>query len=842
VLSFAQRWLKPMLPLLVVLALLAILYPEAMFQGKVFGSADAAANEAFRQVGDGARSETGYPLWNPYIFTGMPSFGSLSYTLGVYPPTLVFEFMQDHLGAPPLTWLLGHLLFGGLGMWWLMGRWQTPWGGRVLACVAFLFFARVVAWGVYGHGTKVGAAMYLPWLLGLSWDILTKGSLRATALAALLLGLQFLRGHPQISYYTLLMLGTLTVWHLVWPLTGDRAMPMVRRLRGGGLMALVVVLGFSIGAAQLLPNHDYASISTRGAGGASGGSGSAYDFATSWSMGPEDLSAVFLPAAAGFGKATYLGRMPFNDYPNFAGLLLPLLVGLAWLSKRRSLVIGLAVVSALAILLSMGRHSPGLYQLCYNILPYFTKLRIPSMIVVVPALLGAVLAALGATALANSDESRTLLVRRLGLAVLAVGGLVLLMGAMSLVQGAYKESLTAMAAKSGKQAAAVILDAAWSLHKSFLIRQGLVMLVAGGALLLAAKRLSFRRQWLVPVLAVLVAVDMGGVAKLVTHPERSLSQVVRTRDGGGRLAPATRMVRPWQGAAPIQVDPELAKVLTQTVGHQRLFPLGQDSQENAYMTEGVRSLGGYHPAKPAVAEALRQRLFGREPAGTLATWLSAAAITYPAVLSPELISVLARTGLEVAPEGTPAGGTRVYEILNTQPRARLMDQWQPVSVLPEGDALEPFLDAMVAGSWDSRAQTILDQTPVPEPQTGPEPLPEPEFVVDGLNEIVLSVHTPRPALLLLSDLMAPGWQVTVNGARAPLLTADLILRAVALDEGANEVRFEYRDPALKRGLILALVGVLVTLGLLVVTWIRRQPRSAANPPDLSEGDRHGNVS
>ncbi len=65
---------------------------------------------------------------------------------------------------------------------------------------------------------------------------------------------------------------------------------------------------------------------------------------------------------------------------------------------------------------------------------------------------------------------------------------------------------------------------------------------------------------------------------------------------------------------------------------------------------------------------------------------------------------------------------------------------------------------------------------------------------------------------------------------------------MALDEGVSEVRFEYHDPALQRGLILALVGVLVTLGLLVVTWIRRQPRSAANLPDLSEGDRHGNVS
>ena len=60
------------------------------------------------------------PLWNPYLFAGMPSFGSLAYPKFVYPPAQVFNFLQQKLGFVPLTWLFGHLIFGGLGMMWLL--------------------------------------------------------------------------------------------------------------------------------------------------------------------------------------------------------------------------------------------------------------------------------------------------------------------------------------------------------------------------------------------------------------------------------------------------------------------------------------------------------------------------------------------------------------------------------------------------------------------------------------------------------------------------------------------------------------------------------------------------
>ena len=78
-------------------------------------SADAQNADALRQVGDAGRREGSYPLWNPYLFIGMPTFGSLAYTPGLYPPSLVLEFLHAQLGLPPLTWMLAHLLLRRAG-------------------------------------------------------------------------------------------------------------------------------------------------------------------------------------------------------------------------------------------------------------------------------------------------------------------------------------------------------------------------------------------------------------------------------------------------------------------------------------------------------------------------------------------------------------------------------------------------------------------------------------------------------------------------------------------------------------------------------------------------------
>jgi hypothetical protein len=52
----------------------------------------------------------------------------------------------------------------------------------------------------------------------------------------------------------------------------------------------------------------------------------------------------------------------------------------------------------------------------------------------------------------------------------------------------------------------------------------------------------------------------------------------------------------------------------------------------------------------------------------------------------------------------------------------------------------------------------------------------------------------EPSTLLRRELNFPGWRVTVNGAKAPMLAHDDLFQAVELPKGKSEVRFAYAPP------------------------------------------------
>ncbi|MBU0742239.1 hypothetical protein KJ554_07840, partial [bacterium] len=196
-----RRWC---MTFVLLLAFVALVHPEAVFRGDIYRSSDSSNATSFQVAGDAAFAEGRYPQWNPYIFCGMPTFGSLAYNRFLYFPSELLTRLQDDAGFPLMTWLLAHLLFGGLGMTWLLGRWRLPWPSRLLGAALWLMMPKIVAWAVYGHGSKLMTAMYLPWVVGLTLEVLRGRGRRSAGGLALLLGLQILCGHIQIIYYTLL--------------------------------------------------------------------------------------------------------------------------------------------------------------------------------------------------------------------------------------------------------------------------------------------------------------------------------------------------------------------------------------------------------------------------------------------------------------------------------------------------------------------------------------------------------------------------------------------------------------------------------------------------------------
>lgn len=820
-----SRLHAPLLYALALLALLAVVHPEVMFGGKVYGSADAANSDAFAVTGDAWLQEHGdYPEWNPYLFGGMPTFGSTAYRRWVYPVGEAMNWLQNSAGFPPSTWLLAHMLFGGAGMIWLLGRWGLPPWARLLGAACWLLFPKTVAWAVHGHGTKLVVAMYLPWIVGWTFAAFEGHARRAAGWLALLVGLQLLRAHPQITYYTFLAVGTVVIGRWI-------AVAATRRATGEPLPVTATVWGlvafaaaFLIGAVSLLPLHDYAAWSVRGA---SEGGGASYAFATDWSLSPREFGSFLFPAQAGFGQGTYQGAMPFNDYPNTLGFVALILAVAAWGDRRRWAVRSLFGLLAVAVLVSFGKHFPVLYGPLFEFLPYFNKFRIPSMILMLAGFAVAVLAAVGAGRLVDLVDKGGARPRRLAVILIGAGAL-LWIGALGVARDLYGSQLGNLAAASGRPAPPpALISAAWGLHRADLFRIGCVLVAFGGGVLVAQRWTGTGRRLLGWLLCVLVIVELAGVDLRITHPERSLRRLARDASGRTALVASPALISDWKpdkGDSGGGTYLRLADVL----GHERVWPLGRDAGTNAGMVAGVRSLGGYHPAKLAAFETVRRSLNDPErPAARLASWLGAAVVSFDQALPDNVLPALASLGADLAPTPRLVGNLVVYTNRSALPRARLVHAWRSAD-----ESLEDFLGFVQEGRIRPLEQATLDREPTPAPVVNALAESPVDYLVDGLDEVVLRAVPNTAAILVLADMNHPGWSVTVNGQPGVLLSVDHILRGVALPAGDHEVRFVYHDPSLRRSLMLSFIG-LALASILLFIGVREKSNDLSERTDAA---------
>ncbi|HEY8827472.1 MAG TPA: YfhO family protein, partial [Jatrophihabitantaceae bacterium] len=98
------------------------------------------------------------------------------------------------------------------------------------------------------------------------------------------------------------------------------------------------------------------------------------------------------------------------------------------------------------------------------------------------------------------------------------------------------------------------------------------------------------------------------------------------------------------------------------------------------------------------------------------------------------------------------------------------------------------------------------------------------------------VQAEGAGYVTVSDAMTePGWSVTVDGARTPLLVGDHALGTVAVPAGTHTVSFRYRAPGFSAGSVLSVLGLLAIIALLVGDRAlrRRRPEPSVTVEPLS---------
>jgi hypothetical protein len=767
----------------VLVAALCLLLPDIVFQGKLFLVPDALAPLNFSVVGEKELAGGSYPLWNPYLFCGMPSYASLAFTPYVYPPSFVTYALQRFLRFPEMTWLLVHYLLAGAGMYLLARALGCRASVSIAAGLVFMILPNYVAMGANGHGSQAASIAYMPLALLLSWRVVAGPRRLAPAgLLAIVLGFQMLRGHVQIAYYTYLFVGLLFFFE-AWALV--KARDRAGLAKGAVFLAAAFAAAVGIAAVLILPVREYAAHSIRG-GGAGGGLD--YGYATGWSLHPKEMLTFFFPWAYGFGKATYWGAMPFTDYPNYLGVATAILAALGVaLAKGRWKWFLLAAALASTVV-SFGKFFPVLYGPMFRYLPYFSKFRVPVMVLIVQQLAVVLLMAAGLEAFLSRARAGTLppslSAKRIkwALAAAAIALLLALVGNGGLRAG-IAGSAAVRAKVSGEWIAAAASAYAADLAKTLAVLAAALLVLY----LAAGKRVGAGAA--AAALALVAAIDLGLVNRSVLHPERT-----------------------WNGAQPIVMGKDIRerylrpddamRFFRSDTSHFRVFPvpqaqIGQWSHnaypfsENRFMSHGVFSLGGYHAAKLKRYQDVMDAMFasfneGRYPSA-IVDMLNAKYFysAYP----------LFREG-EGFPLVMSGDNLYVYENPRALPRIFFVDS---VRVLPPAEALR----ALAANAIDPAREAILETEPPVRPESAEGA--HARITSYRANEIRVRARVERPCVMLLREIWYPDWKAEVNGAEAPVIAADYYLRAIALEAGDHDIRVHLGSRPLRASLVVSIV-------------------------------------
>lgn len=283
------------------------------------------------------------PLWNPYNFAGHPFLADTQSAV-FYPPRLLTVGV---LGADPApsaiyaalqTEMALHVLLGTLLMYAFVRRVIARGGASgPVAAVGGVVAALTYGYGGYVSGypqlqlAVLEAGVWLPLVLLGLFEATESGDLRANwrciVLAGTAMGLSLLAGHPQTSYFMLLIAVAFLAVRL-WPdVTGCKLRPWLRRLIPAVLLFGVVAGGLA--AVQLLPGLEYLQHTTRATMSVDA-KGNGFPFA--------DLAQIILPGYLTEWSPLYVGisglaliawaiwqNVPYSRY--FGGVAL---IGLGW--------------------------------------------------------------------------------------------------------------------------------------------------------------------------------------------------------------------------------------------------------------------------------------------------------------------------------------------------------------------------------------------------------------------------------------------------------------------------------------------------------------------------------
>ena len=720
------------------------------------------------------------PLWNPYHFGGHPSAAdpqSLLFT----PTMLLFGWLVPEPSMKLFDAVVfAHFLPGALAFVFLFRRRGWHPAGAVVAAIIFILGGSATA--RLQHTGIILSYGWFPLALLLLEIALDRRSYRVGVLFALVASTMVI-GRDQVAFLCALTL-IAAACHRIW--TAPNSLAYLRSR--GPLLAMMGLIGACLLAVPVILTMQFLATSTRPSFG--------FGVAAMGSLPPESLATILFGNVFGSLRATYdywgpdwhsLAEGTWTDRATnylFVGTIPALLLLWHGIAGGRLLAREFrffSIVGVVAILYALGRYTPG-FELIFDHLPGVDLYRRPAdatfLINIVLAFAAGYLVHRYVRDGLPRFDAAAMGRFRVALPMLAVG---LVIAAIA--------SAMVFALRAGQSAASM--------------REIGVALLAATALILAFNRAAGTPR--LRQAAALAMIALTGGELVVRHAASPLNAEPAERYAVFRELPAEQL----QGLQILKR--ELAE--RNAVGdHPRVEILGLGGPwQNASMVLQIEDIIGYNPLRLADyeraigpgenAEDPNLRTFPATFRGYKCRLAGLLGLEYLVLDRP--IERMPRhfprlKGAEVV-YGT--GKMWVYRLNVSSPRTYLAHHVTPVES-------EAVLDQEELPEFNRETEVLIDERSIDllkaqysAAPTTPSPVPsgvagEARIVAYHRNAVSIEVESSSAGVLVLHDVYYPGWEVTVDGQRQPLLRANLLFRGVEVPAGKHRVEFEFRPISL----------------------------------------------
>ena len=809
-------WVKsiPHITAIILFLILPIIYFSPVLENKQLNQHDSQTYIGMsKEIVDYNKHHDDLALWTNSMFGGMPS-----YLVGLPMNTAIsalYDFTNLYHWRPIsfiflyfIGFYIALLLFG-----------VTPWLSLLGAlCFGFSSYNFIII--AAGHASKAIAIGYMAPIIAGFYYALKNNRWIGGATLGLFLALEIYSGHPQIAYYTFLILLIMGITELI---SAFKAKVLAEFFKTIAIIVVFAALAFAANTSRLWTTLEYGTFSMRGQSDltndkANKTTGLDRDYATSYSYGIGETLTLLIPnfnggsSAVGFSEDSqtgkilksnnvpnastvvkqlpgYWGGQPQTSGPVYFGSIVCFLFVLGLFLIKGPIRIWISVVTLLSIALAWGHNLMPLTDLFLDYFPGYNKFRTVTMILVIAGFTFPLYAILTLQKIVNKDIDRKTWLKSLAWSVGLTAGIALVFALIPGLAGSFSSPIDSQFPDWLQ--ASLVADRQ-GLLQSDAVRSALFILISAGIIwALVAEKIKVNRALL--ILGALIVLDMWGVDK------RYLNDSSFVSDNEARN--------------PIKATAADLSILKDKSADYRVLNMAVSTFNDVTTSYYHQSIGGYHGAKMRRYQELVDFHISKEMAliGQRLEKIKTQSAMDSLFLGLNALNMLNTKYLIYNPQAAP--------ILNPHALGSvwLVGKYKLVENADQEIAALKLIDPTKEVVVDKKFGELLAGKSLNEDAQAKITLVE-----KSLNKMTYHYQGDGNQLAVFSAVYYPkGWHAFIDGKPADHFQANYLLRSMVLTKGNYDIVFKFEPTSFFKGHLISVWSSLLLLLLIAVLGIKK---------------------